>query len=102
IRTVTTLLGALVFPAASVTVSGVEEMAVPMPLRVWSAGHAPGGMPDPESLQVKWTMTSALYHPLAFGDVVAAATIVGAVESSWNVLLTTGLSTLLSLSSLAA
>ena len=43
-----------------------------------------------------------LYQPLAFGRVVGAATIVGAVRSILSVRLTGGDSTLLSLSSLAA
>src|SRR4051794_37065031 len=45
ILTVTMLLGALMLPAASVTVWAVEDTAVPSPLRTWSAGQAPAGMP---------------------------------------------------------
>ena len=101
IFTVTTLLGALTFPAASVTVWAVEEIAVPTPLRIWSGGHAPGGIPEPPSLQVKWTTTLPEYQPLTFGAVVAAALIVGAVWSTLNDVLTT-LPRLLSRSSLAA
>ena len=82
ILTVTTLLGALVLPAASVTVCAVEETAVPSALKIWSAGQAPTGIPEPfPSSHVKWTVTLVLYQPAAFGDVVTTATIVGGVES---------------------
>src|SRR4051794_36342976 len=46
ILTVTTLLGRLVLPAASVTVLADDDTAVPSPLRTWSAGQAPAGMPS--------------------------------------------------------
>src|SRR3954465_11980331 len=46
ILTVTTLLRALTLPAASVTVLAVDDTAVPSPLRTWSAGQAPAGMPS--------------------------------------------------------
>ena len=80
IMTVTTLLGALVLPAESVTVSATEDTAEPSVLKIWSAGHAPLGMVEPVSEQVKWTITLLLYQPFALGEVVAAALIVGCDE----------------------
>src|SRR3954454_2805477 len=41
-------------------------------------------MPESPSVQVKCTVTSVLYQPLPLGEVVAAATIVGAVLSILN------------------
>jgi hypothetical protein len=76
IRTVTTLLAALTFPALSEVVCAVDE---PEAVRSWSAGQ--DTMPEPPSVQVKCTVTLALYQPAAVGEVVAAATIVGAVLS---------------------
>ena len=52
-----------------------------MPVSVWSGGQAPAGMPEPASVQVKWTTTLPLYQPFAFGAVVGAAVIVGGVAS---------------------
>ena len=91
IWTVTLLLGALTLPAASVTVCAVDE---PLALSTWSAGHAPAGMPEPLSAQVKWTVTLPVYQPDALGAVVAAALMVGAVWSIWTVTLLLGALTL--------
>src|SRR4029077_19022848 len=77
IFTVTTLLALLTFPAASVTVWEVDATALPSALSVSSGGQAPAGIPDNPSVQVKCTVTSSLYQPAAFGELVAAAVIVG-------------------------
>jgi hypothetical protein len=88
IATMTTLLGALVLPALSEAVCGVDETALPSVLNTWSGGHV--ATPESASVQVKCTVTFVLYQPLTFGCVVAAALIVGGVWSSLNVLLRTG------------
>jgi hypothetical protein len=86
ILTVTTLLGELTLPAASVTVWAVEDTAVPSVVRTWLAGQAPAGMPEPGSEQVKWTVTLEEYQPLAARvPALTAATIVGGVLSTLTV-----------------
>src|SRR4029077_8844882 len=77
IFTVTTLLALLTFPAASVTVWEVDATALPSALSVSSGGQAPAGIPDNPSVQVKCTVTSSLYQPAAFGELVRAAVNLG-------------------------
>lgn len=76
IRTVTALLVALL-PALSKIV-GVALL--PDAVSTTSAGHAPA-TPEVASLQANCTVTLPLYQPFAFGAVVAAAVMVGAVAS---------------------
>jgi hypothetical protein len=73
------LLGALLLPATSVVVWGVELTALPSPLRIWSAGQLT--TPERLSAQENATVTSPWYQPFAFGLVVAVALMVGAVAS---------------------
>src|SRR5687767_6717378 len=66
-------------PAWSVVVCEVELTLAPWPARIWSAGQL--ATPESASLQVNLTITSPLYQPAAFGLLVAAALMVGAVRS---------------------
>jgi hypothetical protein len=77
--TVTILDGALVLPARSLTLWAVELMLAPSLARVCPAGQL--ATPESVSAQLKATVTAPLYQPLAFGLLVAAALIVGAVVS---------------------
>src|SRR4051794_25837585 len=69
------------FPAMSATVADADKLS-PSPVMTEFAGQAPVGMPESASLQVQWTTTSPAYQPLAFGVVVAAPVITGAVSST--------------------
>src|SRR5512137_3164678 len=66
------------FPALSVMVP-VTNRPVPSALIVWSVGTR--STPDKPSSPSKWKVTSVLYHPLPFGEVVADTEPVGAVLS---------------------
>ena len=66
-------------PARSATVAVAERLS-PSPSMTVSAGHAPA-MPESGSSQVQCTTTSPRYQPSAFGCVVTAPEIVGAVLS---------------------
>ncbi len=81
ILTLTTLLGALTFPATSLVVCAVELTAAPSALRTWLVGQAPLGIPLSPSAQLNCTVTGALYQPAPLGAVVATALMVGAVRS---------------------
>jgi hypothetical protein len=61
----------------------VELTAAPSVLNTWSAGQ--DATPDGVSLQVKWTVTLALYQPLPLGCVAAAAVMLGGVLSTLTV-----------------
>lgn len=81
ILTVITLLGALTFPALSVTVCAVDETDAPSALNIWSAGQA--AIPEPPgSAQVKCTVTLLLYQPFDPVPDVTAAEIVGGIVSN--------------------
>src|SRR6476646_2292144 len=68
------------FPAWS-SMLAVADRLSPSPVITESAGHGPSS-PESASLHVQWTVTSPLYQPFAFGAVVAAPVIVGAVSST--------------------
>src|SRR5213593_3517603 len=69
-----------VLPATSVAVPPTYWLA-PSVASVLSAGQPPTAMPDSASEQVKWTPTGPLYHPSAFGLVIAAPVMLGAMLS---------------------
>jgi len=64
-------------PARSVTPP--DTVDTPSVVTSWSAGQAPGAMPEVASLQVKCTVTAVLSQPARFGTGSTDAEIDGGV-----------------------
>src|SRR6476646_9446279 len=67
-------------PALS-SMLAVADRLSPSPVITESSGHRPS-IPESASLHVQWTVTSPWYQPFAFGAVVGAPVIAGAVSST--------------------